>query len=92
MSAGEEVVGLRDDRPEVLLDELRVVADRLGHGAEDDADLGELSLKRRDDGNGVEDRVDRDVHQALLLGERDAELLEGREQIRVNLVEATRSS
>ena len=46
------------------------------------------------DGGGVDDGVDGDVPlvddvgEALLLGERDAEAVEGLEQLRVDLVEA----
>ena len=40
------------------------------------------------DRDRVEDRVDRHAGEDLLLGERDAELLVGLEQLRVDLVEA----
>ena len=42
---GEEIVAVRHHRAEVFLDQLRVLDDRLGERAEDDAGLGSLSLK-----------------------------------------------
>lgn len=73
---------------EVLADEVGVLLDGLAHGAKDDAGLGEVSAKGGGDGDRVEDGVHRDVGEALLLVERDAELVEGAQELGVHLVEA----
>jgi hypothetical protein len=49
--------------------------------------FGELFLVRGADRDRVEDRVDGHAGEALLLGERDAELLVGLEELRVDFVE-----
>src|SRR5437879_3149963 len=60
----------------------------LGEGAEDDAELGELFFEGCRHRDAVEDRVDCDAGQALPLGERNAKLLEGLQELGVDLVEA----
>ena len=91
-----EIVGDRDDGAEILLDDLRVLADRLRDRAEDDAGLGQLLLEGGHHRDGIEHRVDRHAgaldagqHRALL--ERNAELLVGGQKLRIDLVEALRS-
>ena len=84
----EEVVGVRHDRPEILLHEIRVVLHRFGERAEDDADFGQLLLERRRHRHAVEHRVDRDAREQLLLLEGNPELVEGLPDFRVDLVEA----
>jgi hypothetical protein len=86
-----EIVRVRHDRPEVATDELRVLPDGLGHRAEDDAHLLELVLEGRRHGNAVEDGVHRHARESLLLLQGDAELLEGAQELGVDLVEALRS-
>ena len=90
---GVEVVALRHHRAQVLLHQLGMLAHRLRDGAEDDAGLGQLRLEGGDDGDAVEHGIDRhpgavDAGQHLALLERDAELLVGAQQLRVDLVEA----
>src|SRR5215207_2827030 len=70
----ELVVVRRDDRPEVLLDDVLVLAQSRVHVQEDDALLFELLLQGVVDDLGLVLRPD--TCQALPLGLRDAELLE----------------
>ena len=72
VQGGEEVVGVRDDGPQVLPHEVGVLPHRLGEGAEDDARLLELRLERGGDGDAVEDGVDRDPGEPGPLVERHA--------------------
>ena len=85
---GEVVVGVRDHRTDVLLDQLGMILHRFRERAEDDAELGQLAAERRRDGHRVEHRVDGDVREQLLLLDRDAQLVEGRANFRIDLVEA----
>jgi hypothetical protein len=87
----EVVVGHRDDGSEVLLHELRMVLDRFPEAHEQDAELAELLLEGRSDGHTVEDGVDCDTGQGGALGEGDPQLLEGLENLGVDLVEALRT-
>ena len=61
---------------------------RLGERAEDDAGLGQALLERRRDRDAVEHRVDRDAGQPRALVQRHAELVVGREQLRIDLGQA----
>ena len=93
---GVEIVGDRHDRAEILPHDLRIFADRLGDRAEDDAGLLQLLLEGGDDRDRIEHRVDGDPRaldagQHLALAERNAELLVGREQLGIDLVEALRA-
>ena len=63
VQGGEEVVGVRDDGPQVLPHEVGVLPHRLGERAEDDARLLQLLLERGGDGDAVEDGVDRDPRE-----------------------------
>ena len=71
-----------------------MLADRLAHRAEDHPDLGQFLLEGRDHADAVEDRIDRilgrsdDAGQHLLLAQRDAQLLVGLQDVRIDLVEA----
>src|SRR5438552_1538924 len=69
----EEIVVEGDDGAEVLAHEVGMLEDRLGEGAEDDAEFRELVLERRRDRDAVQHGVDRDAGQTFLLLERDAE-------------------
>src|SRR5207237_2691181 len=81
----EEVVRVGNHGTQVLLDQLRMLLHRLGEGTEDDARLGQLRLEGGGHRDAVEDGVHRDAGEPLLLLERDAELLEGLEQLGVDL-------
>ena len=85
---GEEVVGVRDHRAQVLLDQLRVVLDRLGERAEDDPQFGQLLLEGGGHRDAVEHGVHRHAAQPLLLLQGDAQLLEGPPDFRIHLVQA----
>ena len=65
-----------------------MILHRFRERAEDDAELGQLAAERRRHRHRVEHRVDGDVREQLLLLERDAELVEGRADLRIDLVEA----
>ena len=61
---------------------------RFGERAEDDARLRQLRLEGGGHGDAVEHRVHRDAGQDRLLLQRNAELLVGLEQLRIDLVQA----
>ncbi len=61
---------------------------RIRERAEDDAELRQLLLERRRHRDAVEDGVHGDAREQLLLLERNAELLEGAADLRIDLVEA----
>ena len=84
---GKEVVGVRHHGAEILLHELGMLADSLSERAEHDAELAELLLHRGPDTHRIEDRVHRHAGQELLLVERNAELLVGAQQLRVDVLE-----
>ena len=65
-----------------------MVLHRLGEGAEDDAQLGQLVLEGGRHRDAVEDGIDGDAGQPLLLVQRDAQLLEGPPHLRIDFVEA----
>ena len=93
---GIVVVGLRHDRAQVLLHQLRMLAQRLGNRTEDDAGLGQLLLEGRDHRHAVEYGIDGDpraLHagQQFLLFQRNAETLIGAQQLRIHLIEALRA-
>jgi hypothetical protein len=75
IEGGVVVVGWRHDAAKVALQQVGVLADGLGDGAEDDALGHERLAVGGGDGGGVDDG---DVGEALLLGERDAEAGPGR--------------
>ena len=84
----EEIVGHRHDRAQIFPHQLGMIADRFGDRAEDHARFAELLLERRRDRHGIEHRVDRHAGQELLLVQRNAELLVGLQQLRIDFVEA----
>ena len=104
IEGGEEIVGHRHHRTQILLHELGVLADRLRDRHEDHAGLPELLLEGGRDRDGVEHGIDRDpapriahaaviahhARQHLLLAQRNAELLVGLEDLGVDLVERLR--
>ena len=77
-----------------MLHQLGMLADGLRDRAEDDAGLRQLLLEGRDDGHAVEHGVDGDARavlhagQDLALPQRDAELLVGAQQLRIDVGEA----
>ena len=89
---GVEIVARRHDGAEIFPDQIGIVADGLRDGAEDDARLGQLLAEGGNHRNRVEDRVHGhfgralDAGQNLLLLERNAELLVGLENFRIQLV------
>src|SRR6266545_1556894 len=83
-----EVVGVGNYRADVLSDQFRVIPHRFRKRAEDHSLLRQFLLEGRRHRDTVEDRVDGHVGQQLLFVERNAQLLESVEQLRVDLVEA----
>ncbi len=83
-----EVIGMRNHRAEVLLDQIGMLLHRLRERAEDDTHLRELALEGGGHGDRVENRVNGHAREQLLLVEGDAELLVRAQNLRVNLVEA----
>ena len=69
----------------------RMIAHGIGEGAEDDARLAELVLEGGRHRHAVEYRIHRDAREAGALVQRNAELLVGREQLRVHLIDALRA-
>ena len=86
----KKVVAIRHDRPEILLHEVGMVPDRLGHRAEDHSRLLELLLVGRRHRYAVEHRVDGNPRELLLLLQRDSQLAERLQQFRVYVVETLR--
>ena len=91
-----EIVGIGHDGAEIFAHQLRMVLQRLGDRAEDDAVALQLLLEGGGDRDRIEHGVDRDLRRALHAGEhllllqRNAELLVGAQQFRIDLVEALR--
>ena len=88
VEGGVEVVGVGHHRAQVLLYQLRVVVDRLGEGAEDDPLLVQALLVRGGYRDAIEDRVHGDTGQLLLLFQRNAQLVEGLQDLGVHLFQA----
>ena len=86
----EVVVALRHDRAQIFAHQLRMLADRLGDRAEDDAELAQLRAEGGGDRDAVEHVVDRDAGQDLLLTDRDAQLVVGLADLGVDLVQRLR--
>ena len=86
----KEVVAVRHDRAQVLLYEAGMVPDGLGHRAEDHARLLKLLLVGSRNRYAVEHRVDRHSRELLLLLQRDAQLAERLQKLRVYLVQTLR--
>src|SRR5213595_2041510 len=84
----EEIVVEGDDGAEVLAHEVGMLEDRLGEGAEDDAEFRELVLERRRDRDAVQHGVDRDAGQTFLLLERDAEFRVQGPDLGIDILEA----
>ena len=82
-----EIVRGRHHRAEVALHQLGVLLERLGDGAEHDAQLGELLLVGGAHRYRVEHGVHRHPHHPLLLAQRHAEALEGTQDLGIHLVE-----
>ena len=85
---GEEVVGGRDHRAEVFLDQVGMLLDGFGEGAEDDAHLAQLFLEGGGHRDAVEHRIHRHAGEQFALLQGDAQLFVGAEQFRIDLVEA----
>ena len=83
-----EVVRHRHYGAQVLADELRVLLHGLRKRHEDDAHLGELVPEGRGHRDAVEHGIDGNTCEHLALVKRNAKLLVGREELRVDLVEA----
>src|SRR6516165_12005026 len=82
----EEIVVLRDYCPEIAADEIRVLAHRLAHRAEDDAELGEFFLEGCRYRNAVKDRIDGHPSERLAFAQRDPKLFIGAQQLGIDLV------
>src|SRR4030088_87143 len=61
---------------------------RFAKRAENDPELPELFSHSRPDRDAVEDRIDGDTGEEFLLGERDAQLLVGAEELGIDFVQA----
>src|SRR4051794_18795871 len=90
VQGGEEVVTLRHHRAEIAANQLRVLPDRLGDRAEDHPEFAQLGPEGGGDRDAVEHVVDRDPGQDLLLADRDAQLVVGLADLRVDLVQRLR--
>ena len=84
----KEVVRVRHDRAQILLHQLRMLLHGLGKRAEDNSQLRQLLLESRRNRDAVEDRIHRHAGQQLLLAQRDAQLLVGAQNLRIELVQA----
>ena len=61
---------------------------RFGEGAEDNSQISQLLLERGRHGDAVEHRIDRHTRQLLLLLERNAQLLVGAQDLRIEFLQA----
>jgi hypothetical protein len=77
LSVAKKLSEMGHDRSQVPAHQLGAALHGVRKGAEDDALLLELRPERRRDGDAVEDGIDGHAGEALLLGERDPELLVG---------------
>ena len=85
----EKVVAVRHHGPEVLLDELRMIAHGFAERAENDAVPRKLLAHRRTHRHGIEDRIDGHAREELLLQEGDAELLVRFQNLGIDVGERT---
>mmetsp|Transcript_34275 Transcript_34275/g.74971 ORF Transcript_34275/g.74971 Transcript_34275/m.74971 type:complete len:209 (-) Transcript_34275:399-1025(-) len=83
----EVVVSNGNHTAHVLLHQLGILLNCLGNRAEDNTRLRKLRPEGGSDGNRVEHCVDGHVRQTLLLIQRNAELVEGTEQLRIHIVQ-----
>ncbi len=87
----EKVVARRHHGAQVLLYQLRVVADSLRDRTENHAGLGKLFLERGDNRNTIEHRIHGHPGEHLLLVQRNTQLFVGAQQLRVHFVQAFRA-
>ena len=85
---GEEIVAGGHDRAQILADQFGMLLHGFGEGAEDDAHFVQFGLEGGGDGDAIEHRIHRDAGEHRPLLQRNAELLVGLEQFRIDLVQA----
>jgi hypothetical protein len=91
IEAGKVVIGVRHHGAEILLYQFRVFAYRLRDGAEDDSGLAQVLAERGRHRHAVEHGIHRNARQCLLFFQRDAQLVVGVQQLRIDLVETLRT-
>ena len=84
---GKEIVAVGHHRAEVPLHQLRMLAHRLAEGHEQNAMLRELFLIRGTNGHGINDGINGHAVHALLLTQRNAQLVVHLQQLGIDLVE-----
>src|ERR1039457_4779508 len=85
------VVRVRHNRPEILLHQIRMLANRVAERAEDNPLLGQLLLERRPHRDAIKHRVHGHPGQTFPLLQWNPELLISLQQLRINLVQAPRA-
>ena len=88
VECGKEIVAVRHHRAQVLLYQVGMFAYGLAHRAEDDAFLHQCFLEGSLHGNGVHHGVHGHAAQRHLLLQRNAQLVEGLDQLGIYLIHA----
>ena len=91
VEGGEEIIRLRHDGTEILLDQLGMLLHGLGERAENHAGSGEPFLERRRDRDAVEYRIHGHAREPCALVQRHSELCVGLQQLRIDLFETLRT-
>ncbi len=84
IQAGEKVVRVRHDRPQIFFHQIGVVLHGFGNRRKDNALLGQPVAERRRDGNAVEHSVNGDAGQHFAFVQRHAKFFIGFHQLRIN--------
>ena len=84
----KKVVSNRHDRPQMLLDELRMILHRLGERTKNDTSLSQGCLERGHHRDRIDNGINSDVAEHLLLMQRDAELVEHLADVGIDIVHA----
>jgi hypothetical protein len=82
---GEEIVGIRNDGPEILLYQVRMLPHRLRERTKDNAGFGQLFLESGGDRDAVEHGIDGYAREALLFLKWNAELFVSAQNFRIEL-------
>ena len=91
IETGEVVIGVRHHRTEILLYQFGILAHGLRYGTENHAGLGQVLAKRGCHRHAVEHGIHGHARQRLLLFQRNAQLVVGIQQLRIDFVETLRS-
>src|SRR5262245_60096074 len=86
----KEIVAVRYDRSEILLNQIRVLPNGFRERTEINPELLELFAESRRHRHAVEDRIDCNARQELALLQRNAELLVSAQKLRIDFGQSFR--